>query len=244
MKNEFPKQRRSEGAFTLIEMLVVIAIIGILAGMLLPAISIAKTKAKETMARAEMTTLNGAISTYYGDYKCLPASTNASSRGVDFTFGTSVIGTKTGGGAGSPLDGQINILPSLQKPIQTLGSPYQNVNSEVIAILSDAAYYPENSVTLHTYNSRSTQFYEGKPAASATSPGVDTNNILRDPWGSPYIITLDLNYDGKCVDPIWSGQFQTIVPGSSMIWSFGQLATMSFSQPLNGPINKHLLHSW
>jgi hypothetical protein len=31
-------------------------------------------------------------------------------------------------------------------------------------------------------------------------PGVGTDLVYRDPWGNPYIITLDLNYDEKARD--------------------------------------------
>jgi hypothetical protein len=106
-------------------------------------------------------------------------------------------------------------------------------------------------VTAHTYNSRSLPLYTAKPAASPTSPGVDANNILRDPWGNPYIITLDLNYDNKCEDPIWKGQLyhnagnnNFSVPGSSMIWSFGRLQTIDLKGVPNSSTNKYLLHSW
>ncbi len=34
-------------------------------------------------------------------------------------------------------------------------------------------------------------------AADTNSPGIDTNGVFHDPWGSPYIVTLDLNYDNN-----------------------------------------------
>jgi prepilin-type N-terminal cleavage/methylation domain-containing protein len=48
-----------------------------------------------------------------------------------------------------------------------------------------------------TLNPRRIVFIEAKTQTGTTGYGVDPNGVFRDPWGQPYIIAIDLNYDGN-----------------------------------------------
>lgn len=64
--------KRRSTPFTLIELLVVIGIIAILAGILLPTISIAIRKANVAKAKAEMSSLITAITMFQSEYDVMP----------------------------------------------------------------------------------------------------------------------------------------------------------------------------
>jgi len=194
---------RARGAFTLIEMLVVIAVIGILAGLLLPALSQGKKKALVARARTEMNGIVAAINQYDQAYGRLPASSLAQAsvgpNCPDFTFGTV---TTTGALLANHLGTCTNISNSGQT------TPYQAANSEVIAILNAITNYPGTSTPTanpnNIKNPNRDQFLNAKSVSDTVSPGIGTDLVYRDPWGSPYIISMDLNYDNHTRDSFYA----------------------------------------
>src|ERR1035437_4885586 len=89
MKNPLTPLRRQRAAFTLVELLVVIAIIAILAAMLLPALAAAKKAVLKHKAKLEAQAIATAIEGYDSAYGRFPVSTNAQNQASsgDFTYG-------------------------------------------------------------------------------------------------------------------------------------------------------------
>ena len=181
---------------TLVELLVVISIIGVLAGLLMPALAGAKKRAKILASTKDMADLKGAISVYQNDYSRLPASTSAATLGTDFTYGATVASTGFG----------TNV-------VNNNNAGYQESNRELMVILT-ASSFPnyltaaqEASVQNDQRNPRKTGYFHAKsaPGSGATAgPGLGTDGVMRDPWGNPYIIALDLNYDGWVSNSIYN----------------------------------------
>ena len=182
--------RHTRRAFTIVELLVVIAIIGILAAILLPVLSKAKTAAEKSKARIEISELVAAIQKYDSDYGRFPVSPEdqALAGTNDFTCG----------GKNYAANGTVSWVMGITN------------NAEVIAILMDVTNYPNGKPTPnmnHVKNPQKTMFLNVKisgydPAIPEPQPpgGVDVVGDYRDPWGSPYIITMDLSYDEQCRD--------------------------------------------
>lgn len=245
-------------AFTIIELLTVIAIIAILAAMILPAIGAAKRHAMMKKSQMEANGIADAIRRYEATYNRYPVSNDvmriASENKEDFTFG------------GVNADGS---YPSGMDALKTN-------NSEVIAILMDLTNFPTGGTTSdgarHERNPQQIKFLNATMVNTTASggepntPGVGSDLVYRDPWGNPYIISMDLNYDEKCRDAFYrlktvsqdsggsgyNGLFNSVDPakdyfeynGGVMVWSQGPDKLASNSVPAIQGVNKDNILTW
>ena len=257
---------RCRSAFTIVELLTVIAIIAILAAILLPTLGAARVQAQKKQAQLQIRDLATQIQNYDSAYSRMPISPTAQSlamqslNGGMFTYG-GVFQTSVNG---------------VLWPATPLPANYYPSNTEVIAILMDVT---NTAVTMvnqnHQKNPQQTMFLNAKASnwdpsqGGAPQAGVGNDLVYRDPWGNPYVITMDLNADNQCLDPFYklsnvSGTSGNTAPGANglidpdgmadnfrfhgnvMVWSAGPDGKVDPSPGVgaNNGVNKDNILSW
>jgi len=195
--------------FTLIELLIVIAIIGILMGILLPVLGTVKTKGKEVKSRTDINSIVAACKQYESDYGVLPSPWSTA----------------------GDLDGNSNSLMPAD------ATTYSNANSNTPAsyktlmqLLTGVTYF---SSTTGAYNVRNIRYLE-VPTSYSVSSGKSFAGYV-DPWGWTYGVCMNLSYDGSIDLP--SGPFPSASKTLNIpvaIWSRGSTgSTYSSSESTN-----------
>jgi prepilin-type N-terminal cleavage/methylation domain-containing protein len=275
--------------FTLVELLVVIAIIGILAALMLPVLRVVILKSKISKAKMEIASIVGGITAYELAYGRPPVSSAALRSLVpdgaakpacpDFTFGTVNLNPQTGGDY--VLTNRYGVaLPAIANTGNTAaGTPaYQNSNAEVMGILMDWTVYRDQNPTAnvnHTLNQMRRIFLDAPQVSdidvagmAEAEPGIGIDGVYRDPWGNPYMITLDMNADGRCRDAFYrrskvaflkgatgyDGLFDYVDPtglsddfeanAAVMVWSLGPDGQADPAASANAGFNKDNILSW
>jgi len=256
--------RRS--GFTLIELLVVIAIIGVLASMIAPATISAVKKAKMAKARTEVSSIAQAVVSYQADYSRLPATKRtrdahaakpvynnqlATAATPDWVFGN--FGT-TNSTRQLPST-VVNTVTGYQEVRDTPWGNRNPNNSEVMAILTGQTL-PDvvagNSDPVNANNNQNPKrsiYLQPKIVPTQQPNGMDDFGVYRDPWGHPFIIILDLDYDSRVLSPfplIRAGQppQPRFIPGSVLVMSLGPDGKADFTVDQDHPNKRDNIYSW
>jgi hypothetical protein len=117
----------------------------------------------------------------------------------------------------------------------------------------------------HQKNPQQTLFLNAKMGdANNTNGVVGTDLVYRDPWGNPYVISMDLNYDEQCKDAFYcsnavsSGGLNGLINpdgasattdnwqyhGKVMVWSAGPNGKIDPVEPATDRENKDNVLSW
>jgi hypothetical protein len=116
------------------------------------------------------------------------------------------------------------------------GPCYLTNNSELMPALLDLEYFGDGAPTLncgHAQNPQKSKFLEARqPGGTNSAPGVGMDGIYRDPWGSPYLITLDLNHDGRTRDVMYRNPEVSRDPANPARGFYGLIGTTNMQGKL------------
>lgn len=179
--------------FTLVEMLTVVAIIGILAGLVIPTVIIAKNRGQVTQAKTDISSIMTALKQVKTDYSRILASAGSDyyaggqkANLVEFECGTS-------GHSHSVCQ-----FPTLASDYKEIKDGKTDTYDALIAELS----VPKNKVFRDLSNEKKRQCFNKRkkvyldpkngfdPTADYTT-AANKEKLYRDPWGNPYTIYIN-----------------------------------------------------
>ena len=175
---------RQKQTFTLVELLVVIGIIAILAGLVIPAVIRAQMQGRITQAKSDMATillaLKGVESTYNkmvnGD-----SSFDGETAKTDEDFPNCII---LGGGNDTSVDAYDCFIAELSVP-NKVSTP--NINKRKIKFLDPS---PKFDPTIENYKANTDE-----------AAKENRKHLWRDPWGNRYVIIINTQLKDEIPNP-------------------------------------------
>ena len=180
--------------FTLVEMLTVVGIIAILAGLVIPVVIISQEKGRETQAKSDIAALISAFKQMDTDYgKVLKkASSSKYEIGNADIDGSYLLNSK-----GLKSDGSTE---SKSNSLAIIGADNETVYNAMIAELSAPKNKKFTSSSPVSVNKRKKSYLEPKKGFNPTVDYDEDANkpfLWRDPWGNPYIILIKVTKDNE-----------------------------------------------
>ena len=180
--------------FTLLEVMSVVMIIAILAAILLPVLARQKINAKAKLARLDCSSIAQAVTMYCSDnLGRFPIAGNPDRYiGGQKRYGEEITG------------GNITFMGEDNNFMNTGSNP---PNADLMIILSAREGLGKNKInSSHVRNIKEINYLRAKMTDSAGNPGVGPEGIFRDPFGNPYVVTIDKNGDDKCWDQYYGNE--------------------------------------
>jgi len=169
--------------FTLVELLVVIGIIVLLAGLMIPAVISSKNKGMITQAKADMNAIKMALLGVERDYKTI--LTINSSGNVARKSGSAKLDETAAAKSLKPKGASA----STDMKVVTYSADNEAKYNALIKELSDPK---EVSSSDKNFNTRNIKYLDPKSDYSLAK----TETWWRDPWGNPYVIKIDTAFTG------------------------------------------------
>ena len=186
--------------FTLVELLTVIAVIAILAGIAIPVVVGMQSKGRETSARADMNSIKMALTQFKADYSIFPVAPAATDTLLRAKFKSEDSGDKY---KDSQNDSMIAELTTFNT------APKSGTTSE------------PDPKTSFTYNTKRRKYLDAPAKPVTPVAGGSAGFMKLDPWGRRYNIAIDTNYDKRLVlTTDFLPTAETIV-GDVAIYSYG-----------------------
>lgn len=203
--------------FSLVELLTVITIIVILAGIAVPVVMHMSSKGKETKARAEMNAIKLGLNQFKSDYGVFPIT------------GATTDTFYPAGYSSADKDSDIDTM-------------LQNLTLVKTQPGTDGVPDPYTS----TLNTKKTRYLDvpAKPVADLVklNPSYMSNSgkgfYILDPWGRRYNIAIDTDYDGKLVLPT------TFTKASAAETIAEKVAIFSYGNSEDATDLEAFLYSW
>ncbi len=190
----FRFQGSRQRGFTLVELLVVIGIIALLAGILVPTIGSIIDKAERVQAQADVKGLATAWKEYYNEYGRWPVDGN-----VAFSMAPSQYRQNAGEASAPPSVQSTGILMVVKIMTNIM---YADIGVARINMDGMRTNYNPKMMTFMDYRTES----------------LNTSGDFVDPWGYTYRVLFDANGSGT-VEPAWTN---VVINERVIAWSVGQ----------------------